>query len=129
MWTRDREAGRSSYRLVISIVGVVVALGLLPAVAAAQSDPTEAQYGSTLDQISQGGGGGQPSSAGSGGDASHPSSVPGGVASSTASDRVVGGLPFTGLDVGLLAAVAIALAGAGMVLYRRSREVPGDSTP
>ena len=64
----------------------------LPAAALAQS-PTDKQYGSTLEFISQG----------SGGD-------PGAGASASAP----GGLPFTGLDVGLLAAVAVGLLIAGL---------------
>jgi hypothetical protein len=75
---------------------------MVPATALA-ADPSTHQYVSTLDQVSQGGGGaslGDPGGVGEvGGDPS--------------------GLPFTGLDVGLLAVVAAALVVAGLLLRRR----------
>jgi hypothetical protein len=89
---------RTSRRLVAM---AVVAIGVLvvPATALA-ADPTEHQYGSTLDQISGGG------------------TDPGEASSS------VGGLPFTGFDVALLAAVAAALLIAGLALRRHRPESP-----
>jgi hypothetical protein len=79
-------------------IGLIVA-GMatlaLPAAASAES-PTDQQYSSTLEFISQGGSGG------GGGSAGDP-----------------GGLPFTGLDVGLLAAVAVGLLIAGFMLRRQ----------
>jgi hypothetical protein len=89
--------GDNRRRLVIAITGAFV-LALAPAAASAASDPTDAQYGSTLSQISQGGG-----SAGGG----------------SADGSAVGGLPFTGLDVALLAAVAAGLVLVGLMLRRR----------
>ena len=71
----------------------VVAFALAPATALAQS-PVDAQYGSTLQQFSQGGGGG------------------------TDPGSAAGGLPFTGLDVVALAVVAAGLLVAGLMLRR-----------
>jgi hypothetical protein len=76
-------------------VGLIVAgLGALavPASAAAQS-PTDSQYSSNLQFVAEGGSGG--------------SGSPG------------GDLPFTGLDVGLLALVAGGLLVAGLMLRRQ----------
>lgn len=78
-------------------VGVTAALvfALVPGAAlAASGSPTDAQYTPVLHQISVGGG--PPSSTTSSG----------------------GGLPFTGLDVALLAAIAGGLLLAGLVLRR-----------
>jgi hypothetical protein len=63
----------------------------LPASAAAQS-PTDSQYSSNLQFVAQGGSGGGGST---------------------------GDLPFTGLDVGLLALVAAGLVVAGLMLRRQ----------
>jgi hypothetical protein len=115
MFKDHRRAGPGTRRRLVLITAVVAGLALVPASAGAQGDPTDAQYGSTLDQISQGSGGSGEQSA------NDQSTVPGGVQSTDDSDRVVGGLPFTGLDVGLLALVALGLGTAGLVLYRRSR--------
>ncbi len=77
------------------------AFALTPATAGA-ADPTTHQYASSLDQVSQGGAAAGPGSGGSAG-----------------SESVTGGLPFTGLDLVLLAAVAAALVVAGLLLRRR----------
>jgi hypothetical protein len=76
---------------------------LVPAAALAAT-PSQHQYVSSLQQLSQGGPGG----------------LPDGSASSA------GSLPFTGLDVLLLAAVAAALLCAGLVLRRGRPEVTRD---
>lgn len=70
----------------------VVAFALAPAAAFAAGSPTDAQYDSTLQQFSQGSGGGSASSGGS--------------------------LPFTGLDVVALVVVAAGLLVAGLMLRR-----------
>jgi hypothetical protein len=97
----------------VALLAAIVVVVVLPATAMAQSDPADAQYGSTLEQISQGGGGG------------------GGVESASAggeaAEQVGGGLPFTGLDVAALALVAVVLAGAGLVLHRHSRGRSGQA--
>ncbi len=88
-----------------------IALTLLLSVSAfAQSGPTSAQYGDTVTQASQGPGG-----------SDTPQSVK---EKSPPADRpplehnIVGGLPFTGLDVIALFAVAVALTALGFALRR-----------
>jgi hypothetical protein len=86
----------------------------LPAAALA-ADPTTDQYGSQLQTLSVGSSG---------------SSTPGGGAPGTtatasapsATESSGSSLPFTGLDVGLLAAVAGGLTLAGFMLRRQARE-------
>jgi hypothetical protein len=90
---------RSSFadvRVRISVGALALILFALAPAAAFASDPTAAQYSSSLSQISQGG-----NDAG------------------TASSSAAGGLPFTGLDVALLAAVAGGLLLAGFLLRRQ----------
>ena len=83
-------------RLLVTATMASVALVALPAAASAQQvGATDGQYGSTLDLISQGG--------------SPPPSSP---------SADPGALPFTGLDVALLAAVAGALFLVGLFLRR-----------
>ena len=87
---------RARQRLLVTAAMASVALVALPAAASAQEvGATDSQYGSTLDVISQGG--------------SPPPSTP---------SADPGALPFTGLDVALLAAVAGALLLVGLVLRR-----------
>lgn len=86
-------------RLKLAAVAVV-AFALAPATALAES-PTDEQYGSTLQQFSQGGGGTDPGSA-------------------------AGGLPFTGLDVVALAVVAVGLLVAGLMLRRHRPTTPSE---
>ena len=88
-------------RLKLAAVAMV-AFALAPATALAQS-PTEAQYGSTLQQFSQGGGG-----------------------SGTDPGSAAGGLPFTGLDVVALAVVAVGLLVAGLMLRRHRPTTPSE---
>jgi hypothetical protein len=100
--------------VVTSVVGLVdragmrlatlalFAFGLTSATGIA-ADPTTHQYGSSLEQVSAAGSGGGP----------------GGGGASVGSESVTGGLPFTGLDLVLLAAVAAALVVAGLLLRRR----------
>lgn len=87
---------RARQRVLVTATMASVALVALPAAASAQQvDPTDGQYGSTIDLISQGG--------------TPPPSTP---------SADPGALPFTGLDVALLAAVAGALFLVGLVLRR-----------
>ncbi|MET0730950.1 MAG: hypothetical protein ABWZ03_07150 [Solirubrobacterales bacterium] len=80
----------------------------IPSTALAQAvDPTDAQYTPVTEQIDQG---------------------PGTIAESQSgepetpsTDRPIGDLPFTGLDVGLLVLAAALLGGSGLVLRRLSR--------
>jgi hypothetical protein len=78
-------------------VALLAALALMTGSAFAQgqgSDPTVAQYGDAASNV---GAGGQ-------------AQAPGG-----------GGIPFTGLEVGVLIAVAAVMGGAGIALRRLSR--------
>ena len=99
------------YRQIVLIVGLALtlALGLVSATAFA-ADPTTTQYHSALQQLPSGGGGNEcPTCIGGGGE-----------------ESVGGSLPFTGLDVALLAAVAAVLLAAGLIL-RRSRRAEVDA--
>jgi hypothetical protein len=90
---------RARRRLLATATMASLALVALPAAASAQEiGATDSQYGATIDLISQGG--------------SPPPSSP---------SADPGALPFTGLDVALLAAVAGALFLAGVVLRRYRR--------
>ena len=85
----------------------------LPAIAAAQqTSPTDAQYEDSLDFIAQGAGSSPSANRGAGSATSDP-----------------GGLPFTGLDVGLLAAVAAGLLIAGLVLRRTRPNSDPEAAP
>jgi hypothetical protein len=91
----------------VALVGfTALALAMVPATASA-ADPSTHQYVSTLDQVSQGNGGAS---------VADPGGV-GGVGGDSSS------LPFTGLDLGLLAVAAAALVVAGLLL-RRGRSEP-----
>jgi hypothetical protein len=68
--------------------------------------PSSSQYDTTNHQIAAAGGGGGPS---------EPSGP-----SNGSNDAVVGGLPFTGFDVGVLALASVALLGSGLTLRRLS---------
>jgi hypothetical protein len=98
---------------------IAVAAIAVPAAAIA-ADPTADQYGSQLQTLSAGTsgtpGGGAPSSTGTS------SATPAAGAPSATDSSGGGSLPFTGLDIGLLAAVAGGLAVAGFMLRRQARE-------
>lgn len=93
-----------SFKQVLVAVGaVVVSLALVAPAVGQQTPVTQDQYGDKVEVI--GGGDGNP------GDPGDPSaSDPSGV----------GSLPFTGLDLGLMAAAAAGLVAGGIVLRRRS---------
>lgn len=77
------------------VLGLLVIALLIPAgTALAQSDPVDSQYESAVTQVSNNDGGG----------------------SSGLETSVVDGLPFTGLDLIALAAVAVALTSVGLAL-------------
>ena len=76
---------------------------LAPATALA-AEPDGRQYGSTLQQFSQGGG-----------------------VAATDPGSAAGGLPFTGLDVVALAVVAAGLLVAGLMLRRHRPTTPSES--
>jgi hypothetical protein len=105
-----RGRGRLETHIVRFGAGLAAMLGLAlvagPAAALAQS-PTNDQYDPTLTQIAAGGGGGG--------------------AGDSASEQL-GGLPFTGLDLIAMVAVAACITALGIVLYRRSRPARGGAT-
>ena len=80
---------------------------MAPTVALAQDDPTAAQYDNPAEQLNDGVGG-----AGDGADAA-PAPENSGL-----QREVVSGLPFTGLDVAALLAVALTLTAMGFMLRR-----------
>ena len=87
---------RVGRRLTVALTLASAALVALPAAASAQQiSPTDAAYRSSLDLVAQGGGTQSPS------------------ASADSSS-----LPFTGLDLAMLAVVAAALVLAGLLLRR-----------
>ena len=90
-------------RLSRRLIGlVVVVLALVAPVAAMATSPTSDQYETQSQQIAATGGGGNPSGGGS----------------AATSSNTIGSLPFTGLDLGVLAFAAVALLGAGLALRR-----------
>lgn len=99
-----------------SIAAVLAAAALLtvtPTASAQTVSPTDDQYDSTLELVSQGGRGP--------GEAAGPSSEQAG------GEQPGGALPFTGLDIAGLLAAAAALGGSGLVLRRLSRRrAPSD---
>jgi hypothetical protein len=106
---RSGRARRIAVRLGgrIALLGVLAAL-IVPATALAAS-PTQAQYGSQVKATFTGGGkGGSPS-----------------VPSTNATTSQGGSLPFTGLDVGVLALIGGGLVVTGFALRRR-RHITGE---
>jgi hypothetical protein len=108
---------RRSLRLRV-VALLTVAMLALPALAAAQSSPTNDQYGDIPNCV-EGSGSAAANSAdcvltGAGGGSADPSdpSDPGGLGGN------VGPLPFTGFDVIAMVAVALAVTGAGLALQR-----------
>jgi hypothetical protein len=103
-------------RQLIAIVMTVAAFAAIPALASAQTiDPTTDQYSNVLQQVSRGG---TPDTPPSCSDTGSSGSASGSASSSCASAPEAGGLPFTGLDVAALAAVAGFLLLAGVALRR-----------
>jgi len=116
------------------IITLSVVLGLcVPGVAAAAT-PTQDTYGGQLGQVSGASNGGGPSNgAPSASNGTAPSttahlaannSSPSTSASSGTSSST-GTLPFTGLDVGVVAAIGLGLAGLGFATRRATRTAGG----
>jgi hypothetical protein len=105
--TRRSRRGRTRGIGIVLALTALVAIIAMPMQAIAQdvnSDPTAAQYRAPALLVSnEGSGGGPPGGGPAGG-------------SSVSGDS--GTLPFTGLDVAALAAVALALTGTGFALRR-----------
>jgi len=92
----------------LALVGALAALALVGPVTMAQAtDSTHDQYQTQVQQVSGNLGGGSGTT----------SPTPSGL-----QKKVVGGLPFTGLDVVALAAVAVALVTMGFALRRLTAE-------
>jgi hypothetical protein len=103
----------------VGVLAVTASLVAAPAAFAQQIGPTDDQYDSTLEVISQGQQPQPPS--GQPGDSGEPGVVEASGPAPSA-DRAVGGLPFTGFEVIGMLAVAIALTGAGFAAWRASRD-------
>jgi len=100
---------------------IALAAIALPAAALA-ADPTADQYGSQLQTLSAGSSGTQTPGGGATPSAATNATPPAAGAPSATDSSGGGSLPFTGLDIGLLAAVAGGLALAGFMLRRQARE-------
>jgi hypothetical protein len=107
----NRRAHASTRRHpLLGLAAALVVIALVAAPAAIAASPTADQYGSKVQQIAATGSGGS-----SGGGGSATASTP-----SSGGSNSVGSLPFTGLDLGLMALVAAALVGGGFALRRAS---------
>ena len=92
-------------RLILGVLGALLACVLLAASTAVAQDPISAQYGSTATEV-----------------ASNPPAQE----ASGLEETVISGLPFTGLDVIALVAVALALVSIGFALRRLSAQPQQD---
>lgn len=102
---------RRMLSVLLAAIMAVAALSLAVAPAMAQTtDPTDAQYSGTDDLIDSGVAGGDDSGVGN--------------SNGAPTGSAAGGLPFTGLDVGLASVVGALLLGAGLMMRRASRS-PG----
>ncbi len=99
--------GRNLASLALALSLSVLVIGALPMAAIAQTsgDPTKAQYDNSIDQIQDGFG-----------------STPSSGSSSGLQQELISGLPFTGLDLIALFAVAVALVGMGFALRHLTAE-------
>jgi hypothetical protein len=94
----------------------LLAIAAAPSAAMASSQgnctsPPKCEYQPKSQQIAATGGGGGGDTRGGGS---------GGPTAATSAHSTIGGLPFTGLDIGVLALAAVALLGAGFALRRLS---------
>ena len=107
------EVKHSNHRMrrspsIAALLAVAVLLTAVPVASAQTVSPTDDQYDSSLELISEGGRGP--------GQAAPPSSAQPGSAAQPG-----GGLPFTGFDVAGLLVAAAALGGSGLVLRHLAR--------
>jgi hypothetical protein len=125
--SKDARFRLGAVRGLATIVATIVACLALPALAGAQTiDPTDSQYGNVVQQVSSGGSAcqdnnGNGSASGSANSCTPPpSSCAQRAAAGSGEDCTpeAGGLPFTGLDVAGMAAVAVFLLLAGIGLRR-----------
>ena len=100
---------------------VILAMCIVPASALASGNSTNQQYGGTVQSVQNKNASRSPKTS-----ATSPSTAatsPSTVANATATRSAsTGSLPFTGLDVGGLAAGAVVLLGAGLMLRRASSD-------
>jgi hypothetical protein len=99
--------------LILVVVSIVAALMIAPSVALAQdqlANPSSAQYEPSIPEQGTAGavGGGGPSDGGSAANEAN------------GSGDNVGSLPFTGMDLMIVAGVALVLTGTGLALHRLS---------
>ena len=103
-----KDSSTRSSRRIVALLMTVAALSLVGPVAMAQANnPTDGQYDNDVTKVAAG--------LGNGGDNSP--KAPAGL-----QKKVVGGLPFTGLDVVAMLAVAVALTSMGLALRRLTAE-------
>jgi hypothetical protein len=103
----DKAMTKHSPIKLAALLATVATLSLVGPVSLAHgSDATDAQYNTPVTQVAAGIGGGNDNP-----------TPPAGL-----QKRVVGGLPFTGLDVVALLAVAVALTSMGLALRRLTAE-------
>ncbi len=101
-------------RRIIAVLGVTAAFLAVPAAALGQTDPTSAQYNPPIPQQGTAGGAAGGGAGGTSGEASGGSAGGGGLNSN------IGSLPFTGMDLIIVAGVAFVLTGTGFALRRLS---------
>jgi hypothetical protein len=112
----------------LMIVAISAAL-IAPAFAGAQTtvDPTDSQYGNTVQQVSSGGSACTDDTSSSSGTAAGGSNcAPPPSQNNAGLGGNVGPLPFTGFDVIAMAAVALAVTGLGLALQRAVSRDPRD---
>jgi hypothetical protein len=104
------EPAKSRYPVSLArIVAIACLASLVLASSALAQDPTATQYNTTVTQVHESSGPGSPPAGASG-----------------LRSSVVGGLPFTGLDLIALAAVAVAFTSVGIALRRMTVARHGD---
>lgn len=99
-------------RKFITVLGIVAAFLTVPAAALAQTDPTSAQYNPPIPENDV--------AAGAEGGGDEGDSAGGAAGSSAGLNSNIGSLPFTGMDLIIVAGVAFVLTGTGFALRRLS---------
>jgi hypothetical protein len=116
-------------KLAALMIVAISAMLVAPAFAGAQTvDPTDSQYGNTVQQVSSGGSACTDDNSSSSGSAAGGSNcAPPPSQNNAGLGGNVGPLPFTGFDVIAMAAVALAVTGLGLGLQRAVSRDPGDA--
>jgi len=119
MGTRPRSARRPARTLVVALLAAIGMSLALAGPATAQNDPVEAQYceEGVVNEVT-----GECEEVAAAVDPGDPTTVASSASSDAQGDddRVVGSLPFTGVDLAVLGVVALVLLGAGFMLRRLS---------